>query len=355
MHPIARDLIQWFGTNRRDLPWRREPRDPYAVWVSEVMLQQTQVATAVPYFERFLARFPTVAALAAAPEAEVLKLWEGLGYYSRARNLHRAAKELVARHGGRVPADAAALADLPGFGPYTVGAVGSLAHGLPLPAVDGNVLRVASRIVALEEDVGSKEGRAAVEALVREWLPPAAPGPFNEGLMELGATVCTPKGPACPVCPLAAHCRARAAGTQERYPRKERKAAPAWEDRVMIVARAGERVLLVRPASGLLAGLWGFPTLPLAEGTRPEAEALRLLREAGAAPLPSSPRRVLSFRKAFTHRRWRVEAVEVLVEKEAWESGDERAWIPIGEAAALALGDPSKRVLAQVRGNPKLS
>jgi A/G-specific adenine glycosylase len=203
-------LLAWFDRNRRELPWRRT-RDPYAIWLSEVMLQQTQVATVIPYWERFLARFPTVTALAEAPLDEVLSLWSGLGYYSRARNLHRAANEVVARHGGALPASHAALLALPGFGRYTAGAVASIAFGLPEPLVDGNVARVFSRACAIEGAPGDREREKKLWAEAARWVQGERPGELNQALMELGATVCTARSPRCGLCPLTV-CAWRAAG-----------------------------------------------------------------------------------------------------------------------------------------------
>ena len=358
MHPVAAALIPWFARNRRALPWRRDPRDPYAVWVSEVMLQQTQVATVVPYFERFLRRFPTVSALAEAPEEDVLKHWEGLGYYSRARNLRRAAQAMVARHGGKVPATYEALLALPGFGPYTAGAVASLAFGAAVPAVDGNVLRVASRVEALAEDVGTPRGKRAVEAAVKAWLPREEAGTFNEALMELGATVCTPRAPRCGACPLAHACRAHLAGREETYPVKTRKAAPAWEERVLVVAHRAGRVWVERPREGLLAGLWGFPTAPVAgEGGATQASR-EALAARGLTPAEGDAARVgFTFEKVFTHRRWRVHVVTVRAahEEKEEEEKEEGRWVAVAALADLALGDPSRRVATWLAEAPRLS
>lgn len=231
-------LLAWYDAHARDLPWRRT-RDPYAVWVSEVMLQQTRVETVVPYYERFLARFPTVEALAAAAEEEVLAAWSGLGYYRRARLLHAGVREVVARHGGRVPEDAAARRALPGVGAYTAGAIGSIAFDREEPLVDGNVARVLARV----HGVGTPLGRADTEA--RLWAEAARlvrgprPGALNQALMELGATVCTPRAPRCGACPIAARCEARARGDVEALPVPRAKKAPREVALVAVVAVAG--------------------------------------------------------------------------------------------------------------------
>lgn len=255
MVPIGAALLRHFDAHRRAMPWR-DTADPYAIWVSEVMLQQTRVDTVRPYYERWLSRFPTVDALADAPLDEVLREWQGLGYYSRARNLHRAARLVRERHGGAVPGDPAALRELPGVGDYTAGAVASMAFGVVVPAVDGNVRRVLARVYDLA-DPRPAELRELAGALV----PLDRPGDFNQALMELGATICTPRSPDCRVCPIAEWCVARARGVQEERPApKRRRPVPEVVIPTAVVARADGALLLVRrPETGLLAGLWEFP------------------------------------------------------------------------------------------------
>ncbi len=258
---IAHALIAWIAAGRRDLPWRRR-RDPYAVWISEIMLQQTQVATVIPYFERWLARFPDVVALAAAPLDDVLKAWEGLGYYSRARNLHRAAQLIVAQ-GGELPGTREGLRRLPGIGDYTAGAILSLAFGAAEPVVDGNVRRVLCRVYDITEDVGLPATIRRLWALAGALVAaaPSQAGDLNEGLMELGALACVPKTPDCPACPLAGLCLARTHGRVAERPVKAPKPRTPHYDVVAAAIRDGEgRYLLAqRPANGLLGGLWGFP------------------------------------------------------------------------------------------------
>lgn len=299
---IVRPLIAWYEENKRDLPWRRT-RDPYRIWLSEIMLQQTRVEAVIPYYERFLRTCPDVRALAAADEQTYLKLWEGLGYYSRVRNLHRAAQVICEQYGGEFPADHAALLALPGVGDYTAGAVGSIAFGLPVPAVDGNVLRVMARIDEdfrpIDDMKTKKELRAAVAAIV----PPDAPGAFNQALMELGATVCLPNGvPRCGDCPVRHLCAAAEHGTALLLPRRAPKKARTVIERAVVVFRCGELVgLRRRPDSGLLAGLWELPGYEPA----PTPEEMRaLLAEEGFAM-----RKLLSLRPAkhiFTHVEWRM-------------------------------------------------
>ena len=299
---IVRPLIAWYEENKRDLPWRRT-RDPYRIWLSEIMLQQTRVEAVIPYYERFLRACPDVRALAAADEQTYLKLWEGLGYYSRVRNLHRAAQVICEQYGGEFPADHAALLALPGVGDYTAGAVGSIAFGLPVPAVDGNVLRVMARIDEdfrpIDDTKTKKELRAAVAAIV----PPDAPGAFNQALMELGATICLPNGaPRCGDCPVRHLCAAAEHGTALLLPRRAPKKARTVIERAVVVFRCGALVgLRRRPDSGLLAGLWELPGYEPA----PSPEELRTIL-AGEGYQVS---KLLSLRPAkhiFTHVEWRM-------------------------------------------------
>lgn len=276
---LQRRLLAWFADNRRDLPWRRD-RDPYRIWVSEVMLQQTTVTAVIPYFDRFLRSFPTVAHLAAADEQEVLRLWEGLGYYRRARDLHRAARLLVERHGGAFPDDAEALADLPGMGRYTRNAVLSQAFDRPLPILEANSRRVLCRLFGRTDDPRRGPAERWLWQVAEELLPPRQVGDFNQALMELGALVCAPTSPRCDACPLAADCVARKLGLQETIPAKP--AAPAITEvrEAAVVVYRGEQVLLVqRPETGRWASLWEFPHGPLTDTESPEQGAARLARE----------------------------------------------------------------------------
>jgi len=274
------DLLRWFRAHARDLPWRRR-RTPYRVWLSELMLQQTRVETVIPYFGRFTAEFPDFRSLAAAPRDRVLKLWEGLGYYARARNLHAAARRVADEHGGELPSSLDALRELPGIGPYTAAAIGSLAFGLPAAVVDGNVIRVLSRITALEDDVSRPATRARLQALADRLLSRRAPGAFNEAMMELGATVCMPRAPACGRCPVRALCRARAEGDPQAYPRKARRAAVPHKHvgAALTVNRAGKLLIAQRGEHGMLGGMWEFPGGKREPGETMEACIARELAE----------------------------------------------------------------------------
>ena len=258
------ELLRWYDRHRRVLPWRArkgERADPYRVWLSEIMLQQTTVKAVVPYYERFLARFPDVAALARARPASVLAAWSGLGYYRRARHLHEAARLVVRRHGGRLPDDAEALSALPGIGRYTQGALLSLAFDRPEPVLDGNVERVLCRLLGERRDPRRAEVRRRLWSEAGRLVEASpAPGDFNEALMELGATVCTPANPACLRCPLAGACRARALGAADALPpRRRRRATVRVERSVFLVERRNRLLMRRRKAPGLMEGLWEFP------------------------------------------------------------------------------------------------
>ncbi|UOQ48825.1 A/G-specific adenine glycosylase [Gracilibacillus caseinilyticus] len=254
------DLITWFEKEQRSLPWR-ENRDPYRVWVSEIMLQQTKVDTVIPYFKNFIDHFPTLSALANANEQEVLKAWEGLGYYSRARNLQTAVKEVVEQYDAKVPDDPRQLGDLKGVGPYTKGAILSIAYGIPEPAVDGNVMRVLSRILRIEEDIAKPKTRKTFEAAVRDLISSENPSAFNQGLMELGALICTPKSPSCLLCPVQEHCTAFRDGVEQSLPIKKKKTKQSVHTYFALVVEddTGKFILEQRPNQGLLAQLWQFP------------------------------------------------------------------------------------------------
>jgi len=316
-------LLSWFRTNARVLPWRTEPRDPYRVLVSEVMLQQTQVDRVVPAFERFVASFPSLGALAAASEADVLERWSGLGYYRRARMLHRLARE-VDRGSGRLPESAAALEQLPGVGPYTAAAVASLVFGESVPVVDGNVNRVATRVLAMAEDPRTVDGRRRIVRWVGSLMADADSGAVNEALMELGATVCQPASPDCPRCPLSSACRARAEGNLERYPSPRKRRDPVdlqWVS-ACCVDRRGRWLVREVTEGPILRGLW-LPPLAELTGNRSAVErALELV----PTPLAGPPELLPVVRHSITHRRIRVHPVRMVVAT-AGEGGQLGRWV----------------------------
>ncbi|MBW8351477.1 A/G-specific adenine glycosylase [Bacillus sp. IITD106] len=259
---FQKDLVHWFIREQRDLPWRKDS-DPYKVWVSEIMLQQTRVDTVIPYYERFLEKFPTIESFADADDESVLKIWEGLGYYSRVRNLHSAVKEVVTQYDGKVPNTLKDISKLKGVGPYTAGAILSIAYGVPEPAVDGNVMRVLSRILLIYEDIAKPSTRKIFEKAARELIDQEHPSYFNQALMELGALICTPTSPSCLLCPVREHCLAFSAGVEKDLPVKTRKKPTKHVDLLAAVLQTDDGKFLIRkrPSKGLLANLWEFPTV----------------------------------------------------------------------------------------------
>lgn len=291
---FQRSLLAWYRQHRRALPWRALPhgrRDPYRIWIAEIMLQQTRIAAVLPYYERFLEKFPEVAALARAPQPEVLRLWSGLGYYSRARNLHAAAREIVEQHGGEFPRTLDSALALPGIGRYTAAAILSIAYDVPLAALDGNVARVLARLLALRGDLRAPRRWRQLAAIAEQLLAHSAPGDWNQALMELGETICTPQNPCCDQCPVARHCRARARRLTEEIPALRRKPQTV---RVRIAAAilrdSRGRTLLVRDPGAhdgvLFSRMWQFPAVQVARDPRAELEKhLRATLALYGAPL----------------------------------------------------------------------
>ena len=298
---IVMPLCDWFDAGKRQLPWRIDPT-PYRVWISEIMLQQTRIEAVIPYFERFMAELPDVPSLANADPDRLMKLWEGLGYYSRARNLQNAAQQMMARHGGTLPADHEALRALAGIGDYTAGAIASIAFGIPVPAVDGNVLRVLARLTGSHEDVMRPAVRRELTALAASLVPPDRPASFNQGLMELGERVCVPNTmPHCEACPIAEHCAVAGSPEAATLPYRAPKKPRRIEHRtvyVLLTEETPRRVLLhKRPASGLLAGLW---ELPNTQGEEPLPLSLQTVGEDVA---------LTDSRHVFSHIEWHMRGV----------------------------------------------
>lgn len=299
---IVEPLLKWYKKEHRILPWR-ESGNPYYIWISEIMLQQTRVEAVKPYFERFIQAFPTIEDVAAAEEEELLKMWEGLGYYNRVRNIQKAAKTVVERYNGKLPADYEELKTLSGIGNYTAGAVASIAYGIPAPAVDGNVLRVISRIEERTEDIMKQSTRKKVEDAIMEVMPEQEAGDFNQALMELGAMVCVPNGsPYCEKCPLGEFCGAYQHGRIGELPVKSGKKARKIEERTIILIQDGDKVAIQkRPSKGLLAGLYEFPNL---EGHRTEAEVLEFVHGQDLLALQIRP--LCEAKHIFSHVEWRM-------------------------------------------------
>jgi A/G-specific adenine glycosylase len=321
--PLHAALLGWYAASKRDLPWRRT-RDPYAIWLSEVMLQQTRVETVIPYYERFLAAWPTVHALADAPVDDVLAAWSGLGYYRRARMLHAAARSIA--DAPAFPSTATALREVKGIGPYTAGAVASIAFDEAAPLVDGNVARVLARLFAVEDDVKSARGVAKMWALAGELVPGQEAGAWNQALMELGATVCVPRDPRCLLCPVQASCAARARGVERELPRVKKKAPPKVQRRLAIVATRGESVLVGRRRADLrFGGMWEPPSVDRGDDDDGDAAAIAEWRRVTGAKLRDTERagevvHVLSHRRLeITVLRARVEALAPPIAQEAGE------------------------------------
>ena len=345
---LRRALLGWYRRTRRDLPWRRS-KDPYRVWVSEIMLQQTRVEAVVPYYERFLRAFPNARRLAAAPLDRVLKLWEGLGYYSRARNLHAAAHRIVTERRGHFPATAEEWENLPGVGRYTAGAIASITRGEPVPVVDGNVKRVLTRLAQINGYIEEKRTLDELWRLAAELLPPAASGDFNQALMELGARVCTPRGPKCGECPLARWCAARAAGVVEQLPRRHaRRKAPQVREAAAVLRKNGRYLLLRRPDTGLLAGLWAWPACEISHGKSPTTALRAHLRDALGLQVRLN-RKLTTVEHIFSHRRLQLEVYDGMI-----EAGRLRPrmgkWLSHAGLSAHALGGADRKILEYLNG-----
>jgi A/G-specific adenine glycosylase len=318
---LAAALTEWYRRRHRDLPWRRTA-DPYCIWVSEIMLQQTRAQAVIPYYQRFLDRFPTVDALAAATEQDVLALWAGLGYYSRARNLRRAAQMAV--EAGGFPREYEAIRALPGIGDYTAAAIASIAFGLPHAVVDGNVLRVVARMENDAADIQSPRTRERFRAIAQQWMGRLQPGIFNQALMELGATICLPANPRCGECPIARDCRARAAGTVAQLPMKLRKTEPVAIAAVLLLVRRGERVLLRQKEAGArrMAGFWELPAPE-------ELPGARIGKSWG------------EFRHTITHHHYTFTVRSASLRT----PGDDFRWFSAAELAGIPLSTTARKAL----------
>lgn len=304
-------LLSWYQENKRQLPWRSDPT-PYHVWVSEIMLQQTRVEAVKSYYERFMEQLPTIEALAQVPERRLLKLWEGLGYYSRARNLQAAARQIMEDYDGKMPSEYRELLQLKGIGSYTAGAIGSIAFHKPYPAVDGNVLRVLARVRGDERSISADKVKKEIFAELTAVMPGEESGDFNQAMMDLGATVCIPNGaPLCGECPLAEICEAKKTDTQMKYPVKEAKKARTIEKKTVLLVQDGKRTAIQkRPPKGLLAGLYEFPML---EGHLSAEEVLEYVRERGLSVLRILP--LTDSKHIFSHKEWHMIGYRLYVDE----------------------------------------
>ena len=344
MAPISEKLLHWYDQNARSLPWRFEPT-PYKTWVSEIMLQQTRVETVIPYFERFIARFPEIGILAASEESDVLRLWEGLGYYSRARNLHKAARVMLEDYAGQIPADIAALRSLPGVGAYTAGAIASIAFGAAEPALDANIRRVGARLLDLHEPPGSEVDRILWE-FCRRILPAQRSGDFNQALMDLASKVCTPKAPTCHLCPLWSDCLAFQRDTAAQLPvRKPKAKIPHKLVLAAVITRGDEVLLAQRPADGMLGKLWEYPGGSVPEETSSLPGALRelMLSRFGFRIDVGSP--LGSYKHAYTHFRITLHTFRCeLPGASHLPLPPGFAWAPIGELSTFPMGKVARQI-----------
>ncbi|KUP09699.1 DNA glycosylase [Bacillus coahuilensis m2-6] len=319
---FQQDLIGWFTEEMRDLPWRKD-QDPYKVWVSEIMLQQTRVDTVIPYFNRFIEQFPTIEALATADEEKVLKAWEGLGYYSRVRNLQAAVQEVHETYGGVVPNTPEEISKLKGVGPYTTGAVLSIAYGVPEPAVDGNVMRVISRVLSIWDDIAKPSSRKIFEQAIRELISHKNPSYFNQALMELGALVCTPTSPSCLLCPVREHCHAFHEGVTSELPVKTKKKSTKRVRlaSAILVDSSGKIVLHKRPSSGLLANLWEFPMAEVNAFSTPREDLVRFIQEHYSEQVELEKVQLDKIEHIFSHLVWEVDVFVGTISGSIKESG----------------------------------
>jgi len=344
-------LSAWYRRNGRDLPWRNT-RDPYAIWVSEVMLQQTRVGAVAPYYCRFLERFPDVRALARARLQSVLKAWEGMGYYSRARNLHRAARLVVSRFGGQLPRSPGELMGLPGIGRYTAGAIASIAFGLDEPVLDGNVTRVLARLFPIRANPKEAVVQRKLWDLARQMIPPGQAGLVNQAMMDLGAVVCVPRAPRCPVCPVRRYCRALTRGEQSALPRRDKPKVLPHEIIVAGVIRKGSRILIdQRKPQGLLGGLWEFPGGKVQKGERLADALVREVREELGVEVQVLGR-LVRVNHAYTHFR-----ITLYVFECRYVSGTPRAigceafkWVRIADLDRYPFPKANHRILDLLRG-----
>ena len=332
---MTQKLIEWYAAKRRILPWREDPT-PYHVWISEIMLQQTRVDTVKGYYARFLASCPDIRALAEAPEDVYMKLWEGLGYYSRVRNMHKAAEEIMTECGGEMPESYEQLLGITGIGPYTAAAIASIAFGEKVPAVDGNLLRVFARLSAYPENIKTEKARKAAAEYYLRWMPEGdghgfyTPGSFNQALMDLGATICLPnRAPLCADCPLQDFCTAHARGEETAYPVMPEKKARRIEDRtVFLIHDAGKIVIGKRPPKGLLASLYEFPNT---EGHLTEADALRYVASLGIQALRIRP--LPAAKHIFSHIEWHMIGYAITVDELAPFDSDQLLLVSMKELA----------------------
>jgi A/G-specific adenine glycosylase len=343
---IQASLLNWYARHQRDLPWRHH-KNPYYTLVSEIMLQQTKVVTVIPYFERFIKRFPTINDLANASDDEVVKMWEGLGYYSRARNLHAAVKEVIANYGGKIPSEKTEISKLKGVGPYTTGAVLSIAYNQKVPAVDGNVMRVFARLFALDDDIAKTATRKKMEYIAEEVIPVDAPGDFNQALMELGATICMPRSPECLFCPVGSYCKAYEQGRERDLPIKTKARSPKVIPIIMLTVTYKDQILIQkRPDKGLLANMWSLPT----EERREEIPLLQQVEEYCQLNkfIAEVHENTYQFEHVFSHLHWKIILVAVTLSRQPKVLPSRSIWTDQREIADFAFPNVYIKALEQI-------
>ncbi len=356
VYEISLPLLNWYAANARDLPWRKT-RDPYRIWISEIMLQQTQVEAVIPYYRRWLKRFPNVKALAEAQLKDVLAIWEGLGYYSRARNLHKAARKIVAEHNGRLPKTVEGLRQLSGIGRYAAGAIASIAFNVDAAVLDGNVKRVLARVFNLTDDVKSPAGEKKLWALAESLVPPGNAGDYNQAVMDLGATICRPQNPTCLLCPLLGLCKAQKLGLQNERPvTKKKPPTPHYDVAAGIIRKNGRVLIAQRPADKLLGGLWEFPGGKVEPGeSLPDCLRREIKEELGIKIEVGE--QTMTLKHAYTHFK-----ITLYVFEARWASGKVRAlevadfkWVRFAKLAAYPMGKTDRAIAAFISADTSQS
>ena len=339
-------LLAWYRAHRRELPWRGDfPRDPYHVWVSEIMLQQTKVEAVKPYYDSWMEQFPTMQALAAASQDDVLRQWQGLGYYSRARHLHKAVQEVVTSYGGKVPDSKKDILSLKGIGEYTAGAILSMAYGEPEVAVDGNVLRVFARLYNIAGNVLSAPVKKEITALAQAQIPAAQAGPFNEALMDFGAMICIPKHPRCGGCPLASYCQAKKAGTEMQLPlRITKKHIPTEQIAVCVLSQQHRWLIHRRPAKGLLASMWEFPNV-IGSGETGRTALQQLLASVGLR-VDIDPAPIGTIKHVFSHKIWQMTLYKGRLTDGTLQTKEDWQWLPKQAYTSVPWAGPHGKITA---------
>ena len=343
---FQQDLLGWYNIHKKPLPWRKNT-EAYSVWISEIMSQQTQVETVMPYYLRFMEKYPQIEDLAAADDDELLKLWEGLGYYSRARNLKIAAQQVMTEFDGQFPKQLKDIQSLQGIGPYTAAAIASISFGLPEPAIDGNLMRVTSRLFEIESDISKAASRKIFDEKLRELISEENPGDFNQALMDIGSMVCTPNIAKCEICPLAAYCQARPKGTQLKYPVKSKKIKQQhiYYNAYALKNSQGEYYLQRRPSTGLLANMWTFP---MQEISKEEFNNDRLAPPTNVPDSISRMTKVGEITHVFSHLKWFVQIIECIPEEnfsvQEEKLDENQLWVKLTDLSKVALPTPQVKM-----------